>query len=410
MKLFARNEKYTSLAYYACAIIAVTVLLTIFGLHFPSFVKTVNKFLGTISPVFLGFAIAYLLNPIFKKCENKIFAFVDKLTYRKYTRRVCALILTYLIAAVIILVFILLIVPQITSNYQELFTKVGDYLNASVSWLDQIIANSGLFDEYDNLADIINTTEISEVIQDALARVSSSIINYSGKFVTTFTNLLIGMVISVYFLFSKEKLIASLKKMLSALFPRSFIIRLMNALRFTNRTFGQFIVGKLFDSVIIGVLTLVVLSIVRMPYAPLISAIICITNVIPFFGPFLGAIPSFIIIFIVDPTKALWFLLIILIIQQIDGNIIGPRILGNSIGISSLWIIISITVMGGLFGIPGMFLGVPIFVIVYTMIKYLTEKRLRKKNLPVDTEYYLDISYSTPAPAREDEAREEDDK
>ena len=160
-------------------------------------------------------------------------------------------------------------------------------------------------------------------------------------------------------------------------------------IRRSNYTFGKFLSGKILDSLIIGIMTFIILYVCKMPYALLVSVIVGITNIIPFFGPFIGAVPSFIIILFVDPVKALWFLLIVFVIQQIDGNIIGPKILGDSIGISAFWILFAILVAGKFLGIVGMVIGVPLFAVVYSIIKEIVEERLRKKGLKVQTEDYI---------------------
>lgn len=157
-----------------------------------------------------------------------------------------------------------------------------------------------------------------------------------------------------------------------------------------NEIFGGFVIGKIIDSLIIGVLTFILLSIFNMPYTMLVSIIVCVTNVIPFFGPFIGAIPSFFLILLIDPIKALWFLLIIFLIQQLDGNIIGPKILGNSTGLSAFWVMFAILIAGGLFGFAGMLFGVPVFAIIYYLLSEWIRGKLKKKNLPLETENYMD--------------------
>ena len=179
------------------------------------------------------------------------------------------------------------------------------------------------------------------------------------------------------------------QKITYALFPKNIAEKTIEITHRSNSTFGKFLVGKILDSLIIGILTFFILTISKMPYATLISVIVGITNIIPFFGPFIGAIPSFIIILFVSPVKALWFLVIILVIQQIDGNIIGPKILGDSIGISAFWILFAILVAGKFLGLVGMIIGVPLFAVVYSLIKEIIEAKLKKKGLNIETEDYL---------------------
>ena len=201
--------------------------------------------------------------------------------------------------------------------------------------------------------------------------------------------MILGIIVSVYLLIDKEKLCALSKKITYGLFPESYADEIIKLVDRSNYTFGRFLVGKIIDSLIIGVLTFIILTIFKMPYTILVSVIVGITNIIPFFGPFIGAIPSFIIILFVSPVQALWFLLIILFIQQLDGNVIGPKILGDSIGISAFWILFSILVAGKLLGIVGMIIGVPLFAIFYSIVKEFIESKLRKKGLKTETKEYM---------------------
>ena len=203
-------------------------------------------------------------------------------------------------------------------------------------------------------------------------------------------NIVLGIIISVYLLIDKEIFFAINRKITCALFSKKTADRIFQLTYRTNETFGKFLIGKIIDSAIIGVLSFIVFTIFKIPYTLLISVIIGVTNIIPFFGPFIGAIPSGIIILFVSPTKALIFIILVFIIQQLDGNVIGPKILGDSIGISAFWILFAILVAGKFLGIVGMIIGVPLFAIVYSVIKEDVEFRLKNKNLPTETEDYMD--------------------
>ena len=205
--------------------------------------------------------------------------------------------------------------------------------------------------------------------------------------------LIIGIILSVYLLFNKETHGAQAKKVAYSLFSEERANNLINNTRFAHRTFGGFISGKIVDSLIIGILCFIGTTVMQTPYALLISVIVGVTNIIPFFGPYLGAIPSGFIILMINPVKCLWFLIFILILQQIDGNIIGPKILGDSTGLSSFWVIFAITLFGGIFGVVGWFLGVPIFAIIYAAVKTFIDTRLERKKLPSDTLYYIGSDY-----------------
>ena len=201
-------------------------------------------------------------------------------------------------------------------------------------------------------------------------------------------NIVLGVFFAIYTLSSKEKLIAQFKKSIRAFTSENNYNSILEFGNFTNKTFGAYLLGKVLDSLVVGVVIFIVFVIFKIPYAPLLSVLIAITNVIPVIGPFIGAIPGVLIIFIVDPSKVLWFIIINVVIQQIDGNIIVPKILGETTGLSSLWVLFSITIMGGIWGLFGMFISVPIFAIIYMLIKLFVEKRLRSKEHPIATSDY----------------------
>ena len=209
-------------------------------------------------------------------------------------------------------------------------------------------------------------------------------------------NIVIGIIVSVYILYNRETFRAHAMKLLYCICSTKTAKSISEALKFTDKTFMGFITGKLLDSAIIGVICYIGCLIMNMPYALLVSVIVGVTNVIPFFGPFIGAIPSALLILLVDPWKCLIFVIFIIILQQVDGNIIGPKILGGSIGINGFWVMFSIIMFGGLFGFWGMLLGVPVFVVIYTGITRLVNKHLRKKDLPDDPEMYSDLDHIDP--------------
>ena len=209
-------------------------------------------------------------------------------------------------------------------------------------------------------------------------------------------NLVIGIIVSVYILSNLEGFTASAKRMLYSLFPVETAEKIREGVAFTDRTFMGFINGKLLDSAIIGLICYIVCAILKMPYALLVSVIVGVTNVIPFFGPFIGAVPSAIIILMVSPLKCLIFIVFIIVLQQVDGNIIGPKILGSSIGINGFWVMFSIILGAGLFGFWGMLLGVPVFVVIYTAINSRIERRLKENDLPWRVEEYSELDHIDP--------------
>jgi len=404
------NPKYTLIAIYSCAVTAIIVICVFIGVNFSGIFAHTKRFFTFISPITYGFIIAYLINPVMKFCENKLFGFVSKKKPHKKLQRALAMISAYLIFAVSITLFILLIVPQVITSYYDLQSKMSGYVSSAQKWVTDLITSTENSDGLSSyILSYIDFDAIIESVNDLISNsykiiqeITPYILDYIGGIINQLKNALLGIIFSAYFLAGKEKLAAQIKKMLYAIFSKVNVKKILGFASYTDNTFGGFIVGKIVDSIIIGILTFIVLAICKMPYYPLISLIIGVTNVIPFFGPFIGAIPSIFFIFIADPMKAFWFALIILIIQQIDGNIIGPKILGVSTGLDSLGVIVAITVMSGIFGIPGMFFGVPLFAMILYCIDLLVRRGLEKRELPVETEAYMISSDKSGSDGTED--------
>ncbi len=370
------NKKYTTIAVYACVVAAITVLCIFLCLNIKNVGVTLSGFMKLLNPLIIGFIIAYLFNPLLTVCERSLFGFIGTKKPHPIIKRVLSLITTYAVFSVIIALIISLVIPQVALSYNDLMSKMTYYMSSVESFIKNVTFTFPFID-IDKLLVYLN-----EWISDSytlIQNVTPYITGFFGAFIDQLKNAFLGIVISVYLLFSKEKITAQLKKTMYAFLPKKNGDGILSFLSFTDDTFGGFIIGKLLDSIIIGVLTFIVLAIFKMPYYQMISVIIGVTNVIPFFGPFIGAIPGVFIIFIADPTKALWFIVIIIIIQQIDGNIIGPKILGQTTGLSSLGVIIAITVMSGLLGVAGMFIGVPLFALLYIGFERILNRRIAEK-------------------------------
>jgi predicted PurR-regulated permease PerM len=226
-------------------------------------------------------------------------------------------------------------------------------------------------------------------------------------------NLVIGIIVSVYILSDSETFAANAKRLLYSTLTPEAAKHFLDGLEFTDRTFVGFLNGKLLDSAIIGLICYIVCVILKMPYALLVSVMVGVTNIIPFFGPLIGAIPSAIIILMVDPSKCLIFVIFVILLQQLDGNIIGPKILGSSVGINGFWVMFSIILGAGLFGFWGMLLGVPVFVVIYTIINKSIERKLRRNDLPVEESAYANLDYIDPVtlqPVRQKDDEDEDEE
>ena len=395
---FKRNEKYASLAFYIFITVCACAAVIFCMINFRSVFAILKKAADVLSPFTYGFIIAYLCNPIMVFYENKLFSFKNMTKKKKKLQRALSLTLSIITALALVAVMLYAVIPQIVNSYNDLGAQVNTYIENIQGFADRVVnqhSSALLGTHYDSFSELLLAFDISFSFKDILNYAYSLlekgveyIISYGGRLVGGVKNALIGAIIAVYFLISKEKLCAQTKKILNAFLPRRAYLNSVRLARYTHKTFGGFIIGKILDSLIIGIITFFTLWIFNIPYYPLVAVIVGVTNVIPFFGPFFGAVPSVFIIFIASPEKAFWFIIIILIIQQLDGNVIGPRILGESIGISALWVIIAITVAGGFFGFAGMLLGVPATAVIYVLFKQHVEKRLKHKNAPTHTEFY----------------------
>ncbi|MFR9293792.1 MAG: AI-2E family transporter [Turicibacter sanguinis] len=380
------DKKYTTIAIYAFIVICFSIVFANIISKLDAFTGKMSQIMAVFQPFIICFIIAYLINFILKFYEDRVFKKFIKGS--KKSLRGVAVILSYLTASLIFYVFIQFVVPQLVESITGLVNDIPRYLYDMKVILEQTLNETDISPEYMTLIND-KLTEITNWVLQLVTNLLPIIGGIVMAFASSVWNIILGIIISVYLLVDKEKFFALGKKVVVALFNDKHANIILNLANRTNLTFGKFIGGKIIDSAIIGVLTFIILTIFKMPYSLLISVIIGITNIIPFFGPFIGAIPSAIIILFISPIKAVWFGVIILVIQQIDGNIIGPKILGDSIGISAFWILFAILVAGKLFGLVGMIIGVPMFALIYSIVKDVIEIRLSKKGLPTDTTEYL---------------------
>ena len=387
------NKRDTTMAVYAFLVLAAAILF--YGLlnNFPVVGRAFSTVLGLISPFIYAFGIAYILNPILKFIERAILSpLLGKHVSGKCIRAV-AVLLTFLFAAGVIAVFVMIVIPQLISSITGLVYRLSRYLNSPDTWLPRLLA---LFPDLDLDATISNALrQYADTILNSTVSMMKQLLPWlvsaSTSFASGLLSTVVGIIISVYMLLDKERFCAGCKKVWYAILPQQRADWLLDLTAEANRVFGGFISGKILDSLIIGILCFLGMTLFKMPNAMLISVIVGVTNVIPYFGPFIGAIPSFFIILIDAPIKALWFLVFILILQQFDGNILGPKILGDSTGLSAFWVIFAIMLFGGLYGFIGMFLGVPVFSVVYMLIWRFVDARLAARGMPLEL-----VSYSAP--------------
>ncbi len=364
--------------------------------HLSSLSSTLKNIFSILMPIIDGLVLAYLLAPLVNAVERSLLkpAFeLLKISEKRSQRRFLSIFITYAVVIWVIYEFFSIVIPQIRNSILTIIDQFPSYVNTLTIWISKLLNDHPAIEK--NVMDLINKSSISleefintEVIpqlNNLIMVVSMSVYSIFKEF----WNLIIGFVISIYLLASKELFAAQAKKIIYAFLSLERANRFISNARFANKTFGGFFVGKILDSIIIGVLCFAVTSIIGTPFCVLISVIIGVTNIIPFFGPFLGAIPSILLILFVDPLQAVYFVISVIILQQVDGNIIGPKILGSSTGLSSFWVIFSITLFGGIWGIFGMIVGVPIFAILFAFMKSLVESRLVSRNLSPETKNYF---------------------
>jgi len=384
------NRKYTTIAVYAVLVVVASLVCYNMLHNFTSYKAAFRRMIGILLPVIYGFSIAFVLNPVERFFEKKVWPRVSRGKLSAKWNRGIAVFSTYVVAILVIAVFLSVVIPQVTSSIAGIVSNLSAYFNGVTGWLNSLsnmLPKEEIFQE--TLEKINESAQtILEAFYSWLSALLPMALNATKNLTTGLTNLVLGIIISIYFLFGKERFFAQLKKVLYALFPQDFVKRLIDVTHTSNRIFSGFISGKLLDSLIIGILCFVGMSLFRMPMAMLVSVIVGVTNVIPYFGPFIGAIPSALIVFLVDPIKALWFVFFVIFLQQFDGNILGPRILGDSIGLPAFWVIFAILLFGGYFGVFGMFVGVPAFAVIYSVLKIWMEGRLSRKNMPTDTKSY----------------------
>lgn len=396
---FHFNKKYLYWGLTAALAIIAGILFYYILFHSEKLSGAVNSFITISMPIIDGLILAYLITPILNGVERRIVSPVyiklRKTETKKDKKRIrgLSILLTIIVIVLIVYEFFSLIIPELIRSVQSIIFQFPMYVKNLTVWATGLLENNPdlesmvneLFNQYsEKLTGFLNTSVLPK-INSLLISLSTGVIGFfKGMW-----NFIIGFIISIYILGSKETFAGQAKKVAYAFFDTSSANQIISNFRFIHTTFSGFLSGKIIDSAIIGIICFVCTSIIGTPYAILVSVIVGVTNVVPFFGPWLGGIPSALLILMVNPRQCLYFVILILIIQQFDGNILGPKILGDSTGLSGFWVIFSITLFGGMFGILGMVVGVPIFAVLYAGFRALVNKQLAKKALPTDTQPYL---------------------
>lgn len=402
---FKFNPKHNSIAAYVVIVFAICLLLVALVFKYTTFINYAGKILSIISPVIWGIGIAYALNPFMMFCERHYKKWLCKKKDRSSLTRSLAITTSILLFLGTVTALIVAIIPEIKATITDFFRTLPTYLNnlqkyitgilnQIIEWRPELADTFNVNDiEFNNLHELImNAAEklepkLNEIFTDE--SVISKITTSAWSFIIAFKDFILGFVISIYFLYNKETYLAQITKLIHVIFPerkRNIILRIASR---TNETFLHYFTGMALDSLAIGLISFTALYIMGVgDYAILISIILGVTNMIPVFGPIVGSVPSAMLIFLTSPQKTIIFIIFIIVLQQVDGNIIAPKIIGNTLGLSPFWIIFSILLGGGLFGFMGIIIFVPSFAVIYSLIKELVEDSLEKKNLPVSTNEY----------------------
>ena len=404
---FRWDKKYLYWGVTAFCVIAAAILFYMALNYLPLLRQGLASLLHILSPFIWGLVICYLLTPFMRLVEKKLFGPLSKKLYKNSKRsdgsrfaRSMSVLLSELFLLAVLTALVCLIIPQLYSSLQNMVANSPMYIETASRWATQLLEDFPEIEQYvSQTLGQVNTSLMDWIQNTVLPKLGSLISNVtSGVYyaIMGVYNLVIGIIVSVYVLSNLEQFGASAKRILYSVFSVDIAKKILEGLEFTDRTFMGFINGKLLDSAIIGLICYIVCSILRMPYALLVSVIVGVTNIIPFFGPFIGAVPSSIIILLVNPVKCLIFIAFIILLQQLDGNIIGPKILGSSVGINGFWVMFSIILGAGLFGFWGMLLGVPVFVIIYAVITGSVTRKLKRSDLPWEAADYMDMAYIDP--------------
>jgi predicted PurR-regulated permease PerM len=365
----------------------------------------IRTILGILAPIIYGAVMAYLLAPVYNKVKTWICRYPGRLIPDEETRShlgsVVGTLTSVIVLVAVVTGLIAMLIPELYDSISGIVENFPNYVTNLQRWLAQVLQNNPEVEEqvlqhYSNvvayLQDWLQTTVIPNAY-NLLGRMSSGVINV----IVVLKNIVIGLIVMVYLLNMKERFCTQGKMIVYSFFPLTAANKIMEEFRYIHSVFGRFITGKILDSVIIGLMCFVSLKIMNMPYVLLVSVIVGCTNVIPFFGPFIGAVPAAFLILLVSPVKCLYFIIFIILLQMFDGYILGPRILGGSTGVSSFWILFSILLFGGLFGFVGMLIAVPTFAVIYKLFTELVVWHLKLRHLSGDITDYEDLDHIDPS-------------
>ncbi len=395
------DKKYLKIGFTAFGTVAACILFFFAIYRLDEILDFLMIIIKSAEPIIIGLMLAYLLLPVKNFVEKPIFRLTQRMKMSEKSGKnlargigiAGALIFFFLLIGM----FVSILVPAVVQSVVTLVNNMSKYVTSFIVWVEELgIKDTTIFvmfgeylTEFTAALESWAKTDLFPLVQQYIAQITTGVF----AVFKTFLNFIIGIIVVVYVMSIQETLLGQAKKVIYAIFPAQKGNVIIGTLRKSNEIFGGFIIGKIVDSAIIGVICYFGCLILQIPSPLLVAVIVGVTNVIPFFGPFIGAIPSILIVLIQSPIHGIYLAIFILVLQQVDGNIIGPKILGDTTGLSSFWVLFAILVAGGLFGFFGMLLGVPIFAVIYYITQELVRYRMRKKNLPTGTDEYIELLY-----------------
>ena len=381
---FSKNSRYYTIGIYTIFFILIATVVVKLVWNWDATSSLLGRVMDVINPFLVGLLIAYLINPLAKLISTKLFKNMLKIKSHG-VRKLLSVLLSYIIVISAIVTALFYIVPQIAESLTQLSNFIGNAQNGYTSIMNKIRELNEQYPEWklDGIIELINSVPalITDFIKTTVPKLLPTIYNTSMSLISGVVNMLISIMVSAYMLLDKPKLINNSKRVVYSLLKKEKADRFLDTLKECNKIFGNFIIGKMIDSLIIGILCWIILTIIDIPYALMISVIVGVTNMIPYFGPFIGAIPGILLLLIVDFKFALIFTIVIIALQQFDGLYLGPKILGESTGLRPIWIIFAITVGGSVAGVAGMFLGVPVVAVIAYLLDIGLDRRLEKRNV-----------------------------
>ncbi|MBR1742636.1 MAG: AI-2E family transporter [Lachnospiraceae bacterium] len=389
-------------------VLMAVILISLIIYNFQTIVKNFFSLFGLIKPIVYGCVIAYILNPLVKWIQGKFLKLMErkgKVVSEKGKGAALgiSIVLSLIFMILVVVVLCWMVVPQLVSTISSLVNVLPEKAQYYYQDLEKRITENTFLADNLQKAILKATGSLEEIIEEKVLpwmqsdflpgvnTVAVQFVNGVSSFINVLYNFFIGLIVAIYILLGKSTFSAQAKKITYGIFSKRHADILIHYVKLTHKMFSGFIFGKIVDSAIMGVLCLIMMTIFRLPYAMLISVIVGVTNIIPFFGPYIGLIPSVFLIVLVSPMQALYFIIMIAILQQVDGNLIGPAILGESTGLSAFWVLFSILFFGGLWGLPGMIVGVPFFAVIYRIVADILNWRLRNKSLSTVTDSYRNL-------------------